>query len=181
MRLMIRYTLIFLLVLTLLMAYLGERDQVEIERMKAEGWKEKAEQLSEIPNYNEQAEKFVMAINGGDGDHKEMLTDEALKEYEQVLEASEEHHQDVYIDSSLIDTNILLVQTELSTENTYRSKVLFELDMSTVADNPDSGIVDQRIVTYVIEIDWKDFKVKEYELTWFNDTLGFDLGGESYE
>jgi len=56
MKQIIRFTLIFLLTLALLMAYLNEREKVQLERSNTNEWKEKAEQLSQIPDYNQLAE-----------------------------------------------------------------------------------------------------------------------------
>lgn len=173
MRLTIRYTLIFLLVLALLMAYLNERDKVQNERLKAKVFEEQTELLSSIPDYNERAKEFVLAMNGGDGGHEELLTGYALDEYQEAIENSE-NIQDAYIDTSLVETSVLITQTTLDDDSQYHSKVLYQLDMSTVADNPDAGVIDQRIVTYIMELDWDEDKVERYEITWFDDTLGLD-------
>lgn len=172
MRLIIRYTLVFLLTLTLIMAYLHEKENAKLERLNAQSWKEQTELLSKIPDYNKRAEEFVLAMNGGDGGHEKMLTGLALEEYEQALEDSGENLQDAYIDTSLIDTTVLISQTEIDDESRFNSKVLYELDMSTVADNPDEGVIDQRIVTYIMDLTWDGDKISRYEITWFNDTLG---------
>ncbi|MDT0193675.1 hypothetical protein [Exiguobacterium sp. BG5(2022)] len=173
MRLTIRYTLFFLLVLALLMAYLNEKDNVQNERLKVTTLQEETELLSRIPDYNKKAEEFVIAMNGGEGEHEKLLTGVALEEYKTALDNSE-GVQDAYIDTSLIDTTVHIAQTEIDKEQHFHSKVLYELDMSTVADNPDEGVIDQRVVTYIMEIDWSGDKIERYEITWFNDTLGLD-------
>jgi len=85
---------------------------------------------------------------------------------------SGENIQDAYIDTSLIDSKVIMVQTKVNEDNDFQSKVMYELDMTTVADNPDEGIIDQRIITYIMEIDWDESKVERYEIVWFDDTLG---------
>jgi hypothetical protein len=172
MKQIIRFTLIFLLTLALLMAYLNEREKVQLERSNTNEWKEKAEQLSQIPDYNQLAEDFVLAMNGGEGGHESLLTGVALEEYEQAVKDSGENIQDAYIDTSLIDSKVIMVQTKVNEDDDFQSKVMYELDMTTVADNPDEGIIDQRIITYIMEIDWDQSKVERYEIVWFDDTLG---------
>lgn len=177
MKQLLRYTLALLLVLTLVMAYLNTKEQLKVQSSKTKEWKERAEQLAEIPDYNEKAESFVLELNGGDGkDFESLLTGEALDEYNNALKDNGESIKDAYIDKSLIKTNVLLRETSFDS-NEYVSKVMYEIDMSTVADNPDAGVIDKRIVNYIMQISWEGEKVKDYSITWFNDTLGTSWEG----
>lgn len=177
----LRYILTFLLVLGLVMAFLNERDKVKTERILSDEWKSKAEQLQQLPRYDQRAEDFVAAMNGGEGDLESRLTGVALAEYEEALANSGEGVQDAYIDTSLVNTNILMTNSEIDAQGKYRSKVMYELDMSTVADNPETGVVDKRIVTLIMELDWEDEKVSRYEITFFNDTLGLEAPKENLD
>jgi len=104
-----------------------------------------------------------------------------LAEYEEALANSGKDVQDAYIDTSLVNTNILMTNSEIDDRGEYRSKVMYELDMSTVADNPETGVVDKRIVTLIMELDWEDEKVSRYEITFFNDTLGLEAPKENLD
>ena len=168
------------MILGLSIAYYLETDKVDKALSKADKWEETAKEYSEIPEYNKRAEEFVTLMNKGEGGHKEYLTGEALKRYEAAISDPENQIMDAYIiDSSLIKINILITQTELDNNNNFHSRVMYELDMTTVADDPDNGIIDKRIVTNIVEIDWNNEKVNHFEITWFNDTLGTNFfGGE---
>ncbi|TCI25257.1 hypothetical protein EVJ32_10675 [Exiguobacterium sp. SH5S4] len=181
MKQILRYILTFLLVLGLLMAFLNERDKVKTERILSEEWQSKAEQFQQLPRYDQRAEDFVAAMNGGEGDLDTLLTGVALAEYEEALANNGESVQDAYIDPSLVNTNILMTNSEIDEQGKYHSKVMYELDMSTVADNPETGVVDKRIVTLIIEMDWEDEKVSRYEITFFNDTLGLEPPKENVD
>lgn len=176
MRKLMIYLGIFLLVLGLALAFFYERDQrISFESSTLE-WKDKALKYKVIPTYDDLANDFVLAFNGGEGKHSKMLTGEALREYKRAIKKNAEyddehsHHED--LDTTLNETNILMTQSEVDGNSNYHSKVMYELDFDSPANSEEQGVIDKRIVTMIMEIDWKGKKVDRYEVTWFNDTLG---------
>jgi len=170
------YLGIFLLILGLTLGFFHERDKRILVESTALHWKENAHKYKVIPTYNGLAEDFVQAFNGGEGEHSKMLTGEALNEYKNALKKSSDyndehsHHDD--LDTSLINTNILITQTEVDENDHYHSKVMYEVDFDSPANSEEQGVIDKRIVTMIMEIDWKNKKVDRYKVSWFNDTLG---------
>jgi len=170
------YLGIFLLVLGLTLAFFHERDQrISFESSTLE-WKDKALKYKVIPAYDELANEFVLAFNGGEGKHAKMLTGEALRDYKSALKKTadydEEHSQHSDLDTTLNETNILMTQSEIDENDNYHSKIMYEIDFDSPADSEEQGVIDKRIVTMIMEIDWKKNKVDRYEVSWFNDTLG---------
>lgn len=178
MKKLITYLGIFLLVLGLTLGFFHERDKRIYSESSTTKWKEEALKYKVIPDYNTLADDFVYAFNGGEGKHAKMLTGEALNEYKQAIKKQadyeDEHSHHADLDTTLAETNILMTQSELDDNNNYHSKIMYEIDFDSPADSEEQGVIDKRIVTMIMEIDWKGKKVDRYEVSWFNDSLGIN-------
>ena len=170
------YLGVFLLICGLFIAYSNEKDtRIQYELAKND-WKKEATKYKLIPSYDKKATDFLSAYNEGEGEHAKFLTGEALDEYKTALEKNSEyeeehsHHED--LDTTLNETKIIMVHSEVDKEGKYHSKILFELDFEGYANSEEQGVIDKRIVTMVMDLDWDKGKVDRYEVSWFNDSLG---------
>lgn len=162
---------IILLVSILIKEHNDKIDALE----EAKEWKSIAEQEREVPTLNKKAIKFVNALH--DGQHQELLTGPALKEYEEAKREHEEFEGHKEHDDGLTDTQsleVLLSNTNLEEGNIAKSKVLYQLHYKGNSDNPLTGTIDQRILTLVINIDWVKndvYEVSDYKVTVLQDNF----------
>lgn len=173
---------LFITILLLIFLYTNESTKRKDLEFEADKWKSIAEIEQKVPSINEKAQNFVKALNRGE--HHKYLTGDALAEYEDALENNlelEEGHEEE-IDTSLQDMKILLTNTESETENEATSTLLYQLNYEGIFDNKGQGIVDQRVMTIIMNVDWirtkKGFLVNSYEIELLEDTLGLDLSSE---
>lgn len=165
------------LVVSLNLYFSEKNKRIDFEEQMNE-WKKVAESEQELPSLNKDAIDFVKALNNGK--HKNYLTGEALNEYNVALgdENLELEGHEEHTDQSLQDVKILLSNTQLDKKKRASSKVLYQVHYTGIFDNPNIGVVDQRILTFVMTIDWKkekQFKVNKYNLVLLEDTMGLEL------
>ncbi|MDI3236186.1 hypothetical protein QK289_14320 [Exiguobacterium antarcticum] len=170
------YLGVFLLICGLFIAYSNEKEDRIVSEHSEKFWKKEATMYKLIPSYDKKAEKFLTAYNEGEGEHAKFLTGDALDEYQKALDQDSEyqeehsHHED--LDTTLNETNILMIHSEVDKEGQYHSKILFELDFEGPANSEEQGVIDKRVVTMIMDIDWINEKINRYNVSWFNDTLG---------
>lgn len=183
------YFVAFIAILFLFVKYTDEKNSRIEYQEEAEKWREVAEMEKAIPSVNDKAKEFVNALNKSR--HENMLTGKALEEYNLYLENEEEFegHTHDEIDLGMQDVEILLASTETNEEN-ISSKVLYQIIYEGVFDNPEAGIIDKRIITIVMDIDWDmqsgEALVNQYAVTLLNDSMSDVLsdmtkGSESVE
>lgn len=132
----------------------------------------------QVPEVNESAKEFIKALNRSE--HKSMLTGTALEEYENYNE-EEEDHEDVEeeLDLGLQDVEILLANTSTDGQSKTSSTVLYQVIYEGIFDNPDMGVVDRRIISIVMDIDWETSTekplVENYKITVLNDSMSDQL------
>lgn len=165
------------LIISLNLYFSEKNKRIDFEEQMNE-WKKVAESEQELPSLNNHAIEFVNALNNGK--HKQYLTGEALNVYNLALEDEnlELEENEEYIDQTLQDVKILLSNTQLDKKKRASSKVLYQVHYTGIFDNPNIGVVDQRILTFVMTIDWKkdkQFKVNNYRLDLLEDTMGVEL------
>lgn len=172
----------FLLFLVVTIGYFHERkDRVAYKKEMIE-WKKIAQTEMQMPSVNANAEKFVSSLH--EGSHKKMLTGSALNKYKKALKESEDFSsEDDHIDESSDQNVVVLLSSTKSTgESSASSQVLYQLEYVGVFDNEEKGIVDKRILTFVMDIEWdkKDssYLVSHYDLTLLEDNLGKNLKEE---
>lgn len=172
----------FILILVLAMQYFDEREKRIYFESEAAKWRNTAEIEQIVPIVNKKAKDFVKALNKGK--HKEMLTGEALVEYNKAMEDDSEwqNSEELDIDTSLQDVEIILSSTESKNDNGTSSQVLYRLLYKGLFDSEETGIVDQRILTLVMKIDWlndgDETLVNSYEVILLEDNLGDILSSE---
>lgn len=164
----------FVVLLVLLILFVNERqDRIHFQDETA-NWKAIAQKEQTVPSVDKKAQEFVKALN--EGKHEEMLTGSALEEYELALEDDSEFHdhEEEDIDTSLQSVNILLSSTRTQ-EDGLSSEVLYQVLYKGFFDNKETGMVDQRILTIVMNIDWqkngKEYKVGEYSVQMIDDNI----------
>ena len=137
-----------------------------------EKWKKIAESEQEVPNINKEANNFLKALTSAS--HSKYLTDQALKEYQsEIEEHEEEEHNHADVGEQTID--ILNTTTEKVNQDEATSVILYQVLYKSPFDSEESGIIDQRILTLVLNIDWKKeddiFKVDKYNMNLLQDNL----------
>jgi hypothetical protein len=170
----------FCLILLLVILYSNERSDRNYFEDEVEKWKTVAELEQRVPLINEEAQQFVKALHRGK--HLDYLTGTALAQYKDALEGEismDEPDEENRMDVSLQDISMLLSNTVTESEEEATSTVLYQMDYQGIFDNEEKGVVDRRIMTLLIKINWiekeKDFLVKSYTVDLLDDTLGLDL------
>lgn len=164
-----------ILLLVFVMLYIDEREQRIHFESEAVKWKKTAEIEQKLPLINKKAKDFVKALN--EGEHKKMLTGKALEEYNLAMQNNPEWQNDeeLDIDASMQDVEIILSSTESKNYNGASSQVLYRLFYKGVFDSEETGIVDQRILTLVLDIDWlkegKEMLVNSYKVILIKDNI----------
>ncbi|MEK6190154.1 MAG: hypothetical protein N2A99_04095 [Carnobacterium alterfunditum] len=139
-----------------------------------------------IPNVNEKAKSFVKALNKSE--HKEFLTGDSLREYNEAIQGNyedghEEHEEYEEIDVTMQDVEILFASTESNEDGEVSSKVLYQLSYKGIFDNEELGVIDQRILTILMDIDWieddSEMLINKYNVTLIEEDLGESLLEES--
>lgn len=189
MKKILAYIGVFVAILGLAILFVNERqDRIDFQNESIK-WENIALKEQNVPSVDKKAQEFVKALN--EGNHKDMLTGAALEEYEMVLEDDSEFHEDgeegheheeVDIDTSLQNTNILLSSTK-TTEEGLSSEVLYQVSYKGFFDNADTGMVDQRILTIVMDIDWEksgnDHMVEKYSVQLIDDNIDDVISGDA--
>lgn len=171
--------LLSVFLLGLIMLYTKEKDERSKYETEMNEWKSIALQEQEIPTINNRANEFIQALTKGE--HKKFLTGKALKEYNAALseDFTEEHEH--YNESDTQDINILITNSQVK-EHGVVSKVLYQLHYKSIFDNEEKGIVDQRILTLIMTLNWledgEEYKIDQYKLTLLDDTMGLDLASQ---
>lgn len=170
----------FICILVLSMLYFHERQDRVYYEGKYKSWKTVAETEREMPNLNEKAKKFIEELNRGE--HKKYLTGDALDEYRKALEddsSLEYENEENYTETGKQDLDILLSSTKNEDKNKASSTVIYQLKYKGVFDNKETGTVDQRILTFVMNIKWvkesENYMVDQYELNLLEDNMGSEL------
>ncbi|MED3677100.1 MULTISPECIES: hypothetical protein [Bacillus] len=139
-------------------------------------WKSIAESEQEVPNINNKARDFLEDLSVGNS--KEYLTGQALKDYNDAKKEKnthEGHHDDEPIDSAGQKVKIFNSTTEKNNADQATSVILYQLIYKSPFDQKDKGIVDQRILTLMMKIDWKktngEYKVDKFDTQLLNDNL----------
>lgn len=167
----IALSLCIVIVLNMFFNEKGTRNEFED---KMNEWKSIAKSEQEIPNINERGINFVKALNKGK--HKDYLTGQALNDYTFALESKFEFEEDEeHTDHSLQELNILLSNTQLDKKKVATSKIIYQVHYTSIFDNPNIGVLDQRILTFVMTIEWDKQKVNRYKIVLLNDTMGIEL------
>ncbi|CAI6330492.1 hypothetical protein [Bacillus subtilis] len=139
-------------------------------------WKSIAESEKEVPNINDKAKEFLKELSNGNS--KEYLTGQALKEYNDAKkekDTHEGHHDDEPIDSAGQRVKIFNSTTEKTNTDQATSVILYQLIYKSPFDQKDKGVIDQRILTLMMKIDWKKvngkYKVEKFDTQLLNDNL----------
>lgn len=162
----------FLLILTLSILAVDMKSNQDDMKSEINKWKSIAKSEQEVPKINEEAKSFIKALNKAS--HQKYLTGEALEDYErEIKEHSEEAH--MHGDTGEQTINILQVNTEKTEQNQAESVILYQVLYKSPFDSEEAGVIDQRVLTLLLNIDWKKeenkYKVNKYELQLLQDNL----------
>lgn len=169
------YFATFVLILVLVILYTNERTDRKHYENETDKWKSIATMEQKIPSINEKAKKFVNALNRGE--HKKYLTGTALKEYEDALAEGFEVEESEFESSStsLQDMTVLLAHTESVNDENATSTLLYQLKYEGIFDNPETGVVDQRLLIVLMDVNWlrtdTGFLVDSYSVEVVEDIL----------
>lgn len=163
----------FLLILTLSILAVDMKSNQDDMKSEINKWKSIAKSEQEVPKINEEAKSFLKALNKAS--HEKYLTGEALEEYENALK---ERHEEVDMhrwNTGGQSVNILQANTEKIEKNQAKSVILYRLEYKSPFDSEEEGVIDQRVLTLLLNIDWEKegekYKVNKYELQLLQDNL----------
>jgi hypothetical protein len=167
-------------VIVLAMLLVDVRSEKQQLERQVEKWKTLAENEQEIPTVNNRAKNFVKALNRGK--HRSYLTGAALNEYEKALESDEyKWNEDKLEHTSFSEQtlDILLASTERTEDDQIKSVVIYQLLYKSPFDQESIGIVDQRILTFIMNIFWskskEGYQVETYKIQLLEDNMGAEL------
>lgn len=173
----------FILILVLIILYTNERTERKHFESEMNKWKSIAEIEQKTPSINKKAEQFVKSLNKGE--HLKYLTGVALNEYETALKEgaesidSELEHDETNI--GLQDVKILLAHSE-SEKKTASSVVLYQIAYKGIFDSEETGVVDQRLLTLLMKINWVQtddgMLVDRYSVELLEDNMSDTLSSE---
>ncbi|MEK5105012.1 hypothetical protein MKX83_24025 [Cytobacillus sp. FSL M8-0252] len=160
---------LILALVILLVEIKSNQDDIKIDRDK---WKSIAESEQEIPTINSKAESFLNALNKAE--HQEYLSNRASKKLEKELE---EHYEDNHSHGDngdqLID--IIHITSEKKDLNEASTSILYKLSYKSPFDSSETGVIDQRILTLMLDVSWikegNEYKVDKYSLELLEDNL----------
>lgn len=173
---LVSYLSLITIIITLAIFHQNEKHDRHYIEENYNDLKEESLAYKEIPTINRKSEKFVDLFVNGMGQHHTMLGGEALKEYEEAVKGNieDEMNEDMEIDTSMQDVEILQTSTSVK-DNQLVSKVLYRVSYIGMLDDENSGLIDQRILTFLMNIKWKKEKEKYfidfYEYETINDNI----------
>jgi hypothetical protein len=163
----------FVTILICLIVIVNSKSNENDLRSKIDKWKTIAESEREVPDLNDQAKQFLKDLNKGKS--KKYLTGDALKGYKKAKENEGHEHDEEELDTSGQSVNILYATTEKTDIDKAKSVILYKLTYKSPFDEKGKGVIDQRILTMSIEIDWikedKTYKVNDYNVQLLKDNL----------
>lgn len=163
-----------------LSSYFDAKEALTDSKSEIDELKIQLAQLESIPSLNTETSEFLLALNRSE--HKPYLTGKALDEYNEYVEM-EEHadHKHEEVDFSTQDVNILMVSSDLTDDEKLQSTALYQLVYEGMFDDPASGVVDRRILSIVMDIDWVVVEgqplVNDYRVHLLQENMGETLSG----
>ncbi len=164
-------------------SYMNEKSDRKYFQEKYSNLRNEASKFEKIPSIDRKSEKFVDLFVNGLGSHHSMLTGKALKEYEDAVKGTKytEINEDIEIDTSLQDLKVMQITTTINRDKEPESKILYKVSYKGLIDNEDAGIVDQRILLFLMHIKWEkvegEYKVSEYDYDTLEDNIWSVLEG----
>lgn len=165
----------FIIILVLLIITIDSKSSEGKLKAELSKWKSTAISEQEVPKISDDAKNFVKALNRAK--HKNFLTGIALEEYNKAINEEESHDTDnhKHINFGEQKTKILQVTTEKQEEDQAQSVVLYQVIYESPFNQEDFGVVDQRVLTLLMDINWikekKNYKVRKYTMKVLNDNL----------
>lgn len=161
-----------LLLISLIIIMNFHNNIIELEN-KVEKWRSIAISEKEVPEINDLAKEFLEQLN--EGRAKKYFSKEALKSFLAKEKESDNHVHDDDTSTGDQTIDILIATTQKEDLNKANSTIIYKLIYQSPFDEAEKGVIDQRVLTMGININWikedQKYKVNDFNVQLLKDNL----------